>query len=146
MKIQTKFQGELEVAEHQIFMFEKPLLGFEEARRFAIFPAFEEEASPFLMMQSMEKVDLAFYLVSPWIVEADYEFNLTPEQVELLGVTKPEEVNVMALVTLNSEVEKMTANLLAPLVVNVANQRAMQIVLQQTPYTTKHRILKSETA
>ena len=143
MKVQTKFQGEIEALETDFFTFVKPLLGFENQTSFAMVPALEE-ISPFLMMQSIEDVNLAFYLVSPWVVDVNYEFNLTPEQVELLGVKQAEDVNVMALVTLDVNIEKMTANLVAPIVMNMKNQRAMQIVLQQTEYTTKHFILNNE--
>ena len=143
MKVQTKFQGEVEALETDLFTFVKPLLGFEEKTTFAMVPALEE-VSPFVMMQSVEDVNLAFYLVSPWIVKTDYEFNLTSEQVELLDVETAEDVHVMSLVTLNADIEKMTANLVAPIVMNMKNQRAMQIVLQQTEYTTKHFILKQE--
>lgn len=143
MKIQTKFQGEVEVTKEQVFTFKKPLLGFEGEEQFAILPALDE-VSPFLMMQSVQTPGLAFYLISPWVVEETYEFDLTDEQIELLQVSKPEDVNVFALVTVTSDIELMTANLLAPIVINGVTQQAMQIVLQQTSYTTKHRILKVE--
>lgn len=145
MKIKTKFYGEIEVSENELIMFKKPLLGFEKEQRFALIPALDE-VSPFLMLQSTEDINLAFYLISPWMVDEDYEFNLTNEQVELLGVEQPEDLNVLTLITISSDIEKMTTNLLAPIVVNMKNQQAMQIVLQQTDYTTKHPILKAEAA
>lgn len=140
MKIQTKFYGEVEIEETQCLEFVKPLLGFEEQTQFALLPALEG-LSPFSMMQSLEEVNLAFYLIDPWIVDASYEFDLTPEQIEQLEVTTPEDLNVLTLVTIDREVEKMTTSLVAPIIVNMQNQKAMQIVLHQSAYTTKHLIL-----
>lgn len=140
MKIQTKFYGEVEAEITQCIEFVKPLLGFEEQTQFALLPALEG-LSPFSMMQSLEEVNLAFYLIDPWIVDASYEFDLTPEQIEQLEVTTPEDLNVLTLVTIDREVEKMTTSLVAPIIVNMQNQKAMQIVLHQSAYTTKHLIL-----
>lgn len=140
MKIQTKFYGEVEAETTQCIEFVKPLLGFENQTQFAVLPALEG-LSPFSMMQSLEDINLAFYVIDPWVVDVDYEFELTPEQIEKLEVSTSEDLKVLTLVTIDRDIEKMTTSLVAPIIVNMKNQKAMQIVLHQSAYTTKHLIL-----
>ena len=46
-----------------------------------------------------------------------------------------------SLITIpNGSVRYMTANLLAPVVINTQNMQARQIVMEKTSYTTKHRL------
>ena len=48
---------------------------------------------------------------------------------------------IYAILTLaGTEIRDLTANLMAPIVVNAATRRAKQIVLDRSPYTTKHRL------
>ena len=48
---------------------------------------------------------------------------------------------VYTLLTINGgKVKDMTANLMAPVVLNTANMQARQIVLDRSSYTTKHRL------
>ena len=48
---------------------------------------------------------------------------------------------IYAILTLaGNEIRDLTANLMAPIVVNAKTRRAKQIVLDRSPYTTKHRL------
>jgi flagellar assembly factor FliW len=40
----------------------------------------------------------------------------------------------------NGSIRYMTANLLAPVVVNIENMQAKQVILEKSNYTTKHRL------
>ena len=61
--------------------------------------------------------------------------------MELLGVTNDADVLVCSLITIPpTGIPDMTTNLLAPIVINRANMKAKQVVLEKTSYTTKHRL------
>jgi FliW protein. len=49
---------------------------------------------------------------------------------------------VFAIVVIPDEIEKMTANLKAPIIVNAENNKGMQILLDNDDYMIKHPILK----
>jgi len=84
---------------------------------------------------------LAFLLTIPELFFADYSAEIDDATIEELGIEDPEKILVYTLITIpNGSVRYMTANLLAPIVINVANMKAKQIVMDKSNYTTKHRL------
>ncbi len=77
----------------------------------------------------------------PFVFFPDYEFEIDDETLEKLGIRNQEELLIYALITLpGGRVEDMTANLMAPVVINTTNMQARQVVLDRSRYTTKHRL------
>lgn len=138
MIIHTKYHGQMNVKEEQIILFENGIPGFVEEKQFVILPLSED--SPFVAPQSVTSENLAFIVVSPFIFFKNYEFDLDEATAELLDIDKIEDVEVMTLLTMADPFEKTTANLLAPIIVNRKNMLAKQVVLHDSPYTTKHPI------
>ena len=138
-KIKTDRFGEIEIDEKRIIHFKDGIPAFEEEHEFVILPYDEE--SPYYFMQSLNKPDLAFLLTIPEIFFPDYSAEIDDETVEELKIKDAEKILVYALITIpNGSVRYMTANLLAPLVINLENMQAKQIVMEKSNYTTKHRL------
>lgn len=138
-KINTDRFGELEIDEKRIIHFKNGIPAFEEEHEFIILPYDEE--SPYYFMQSLRKPDLAFLLTMPEIFFPDYSAEIDDETVEELKISDAEKILVYVLITIpNGSVRYMTANLLAPLVINIENMQAKQIVMDKSNYTTKHRL------
>ena len=75
----------------------------------------------------------------------DYEFTIDDEVEQELGFTSPEEVLIYAVLTLSgTEIRDLTANLIAPIVINAKTRKGKQIVLDRSSYTTKHRLFPAE--
>ena len=142
-KIMTSRFGEIEVAEESIIHFAAGIPAFEEEREFIIIPY--EEDSPYVFLQSVRTPELAFLMTMPLAFFPDYEFTIDDDVEKELGITSPEEVLIYAILTLEgTEIRDLTANLIAPIVINAATRRAKQIVLDHSPYTTKHRLFPAE--
>ena len=63
------------------------------------------------------------------------------DTIKELGIKNQEDVILYSLITIpNGSVRYMTANLLAPVVINTKNMQARQIVMEKSNYTTKHRL------
>ena len=63
------------------------------------------------------------------------------DTIDELSIKNQEDVMLYSLITIpNGSVRYMTANLLAPVVLNTENMKAKQIVMEKTRYTTKHRL------
>ena len=138
-KVYTSRFGEIEVDENKIVYFKDGIPAFEEEHEFIILPYDEE--SPYYFMQSLNKPDLAFLLTIPEIFFPEYSAEIDDETVEELKIGDAEKVLVYALITIpNGSVRYMTANLLAPIVINIENMQAKQIVMDKSNYTTKHRL------
>ena len=138
-KVNTSRFGEIEVDEKKIVHFDKGIPAFEDETEFVILPY--EEESPYYFMQSLKSPDLAFLLTNPFLFFPDYTFEIDDETLAQLDVKNQDDVFYYAMITIpNGSIRYMTANLLAPVVLNSDNMRAKQVVLEKSNYTTKHRL------
>ena len=138
-KIYTSRFGEIEVDEKKIVYFKEGIPAFENEHEFVILPY--EEDSPYYFMQSLKSPDLAFLLTIPFIFFNDYSFEIDDATVAELDIKEQENVFLYTMVTIpNGSIRYMTANLVAPIVLNGANMQAKQVVLEKSNYTTKHRL------
>ena len=142
-KIMTSRFGEIEAAEESIIQFAAGIPAFEEEREFLIIPY--EEGSPYVFLQSVKTPELAFLMTMPLIFFPDYEFTIDDDVEKELELTSPEDVLIYAILTLDGkEIRDLTANLMAPIVINAKTRKAKQIVLDHSPYTTKHRLFPAD--
>ncbi|AME07248.1 flagellar assembly protein FliW [Bacillus siamensis] len=138
MIIKTKYHGEIRIDEGQIISFENGLPGFNDETQFVVLPLSED--SPFLALQSVKQEHIAFIVASPFIFFKGYEFDIDQSTLELLHIEDIEDVEVMAILTLEEPFENTTANLKAPIIVNKKEMKAKQIILHDASYETKHLI------
>jgi flagellar assembly factor FliW len=140
MNVHTTRFGIVEVDEDRIITFPAGLLGFSSFRRYALLQPDEEGA--FFWLQSVETPELAFVVTDPSLWTPEYEATIRREQMTELGLEKLEDAQVFAIV--NRYDSALTANLQGPLVVNVQNRTAMQLVLADKRWTTRHEIVRLE--
>ena len=138
-KVSTDRFGELEIDEKRVLHFNEGIPAFETEHEFIILPYDDE--SPYYFMQSLNKSNLAFLLTMPELFFPDYAAEIDDETVAELEIAEDDNVLIYTLLTIpNGSVRYMTANLLAPIVINVKNMKAKQIVMDKSNYTTKHRL------
>ncbi|MCE3236443.1 MAG: fliW [Vampirovibrio sp.] len=143
MIINTARFGEVEVAEDRLIHFVEPILGFEKSFRYIILDHAED--SPFKWLQSAEEPELAFVVTNPKFFGIDYEFELSDELVTQLKLEAADDALVLTIVNIPQEDPgKMTTNLLGPIVINQSLRKAMQVVLSDTGYSTKARLIPDE--
>ncbi|MEK5261950.1 MULTISPECIES: flagellar assembly protein FliW [Paenibacillus] len=135
MIISTSIWGDIEVNEKEVYRFEKGIPGFEETTEFVLL---DQDEAPFYYLQSLQQKELSFVLVDPFIFYPEYEFELPDSETEELEIES--NLVVRSILTLHEQVESSTINLLAPLVFNPDNRKAKQVVLHQSPYSTKHSL------
>ncbi|MBQ3443591.1 MAG: flagellar assembly protein FliW [Selenomonadaceae bacterium] len=139
LKVYTSRFGEIEVDEAKIVHFKDGIPAFEDEHEFVILPY--EEESPYYFMQSLKSPDLAFLLTIPFLFFNDYSFEIDDETIKELDIKNQDDVFYYSMITIpNGSVRYMTANLLAPIVINGENMKAKQVVLEKSNYTTKHRL------
>lgn len=138
MVVKSARFGPLEVDEKDFLRFPEGLPGFADQRAFVFLPYGPE--SPFAFLQSVTDPDLVFLLVEPFAFFADYQFEIDDTFARRLGLSEKTPPQIFTIVTVPEKPEEMTANLLAPVVVNPRKGMALQIVLEKAPYTTRHRL------
>lgn len=141
MIIETKHFGSLEVTEDRVITFPQGLYAFEQKQRYILLEN-QDPGNPLWWLQSLDDPALVFVLLNPFLFKPDYEFELSAEDVEELGLENPREAVVFCLVVIPQDVRKMTANLLAPIIINAQLKKGKQVVLLNKNYTTKHLILE----
>ena len=143
--IHTVRFGDFEVEEKSIVHFAQGIPAFEEEHEFVLIPYDEE--SPYLFLQSCTTPDLAFLMTDPYLFFKDYEFEIDDATEKKLGLEKPEDVAVYVLLTIpGGSIKDMTANLMAPVIINQNTLDAVQLVLEKSPYQTKHRLFQQDGA
>lgn len=139
MKLTTRHFGEIEFPDETIINFPEGLVGFEDQKRFVFIENSDPEV-PFHWLQSVDQEDLAFVVVNPMAIKPDYEFEVPKDIEKRMELDSAEDVALLSIVVVPEEIEKMTMNLLAPLVFNAAKRIGFQVVLIDERYTTKHLV------
>lgn len=144
-KINTMRFGKIEEDEDRIIYFEHGIPAFEEEHEFVIIPYDLE--SPYVFLQSVRTPELAFLMTMPFIFFPRYEFSLEDAIINNLGIQEQEDLLVYSLLTIpHGDIKGITANLLAPIVINKNNMQARQVVLEKSHYQTKHRLFPESDA
>ena len=138
MLIQTTRFGAVEIDDSLILEFPAGLLGFSSYRSFALLQP--DENGVFFWLQSTESADLAFVVTDPALWLPDYQANIRKEQMDELGITETSGAQVFVIV--NKRDQSLTAYLQGPLVVNPQNHKAMQLVLAEKKWSTRHELVK----
>jgi flagellar assembly factor FliW len=139
MKIKTKPYGEIEVSEKQKIHFPEGLFGFEQTRDFFLLDSRE---GPFYWLQAADHPELAFILIDPRIFKGDYQLSVREEDYKSIGARDGKEVIDFAIVTVPEDVQKISANLMGPIIINRRNRKARQAISENDEYSVKHFIVK----
>lgn len=140
MIIKTGRFGSLEVADEEIIQIPLGILGFPEFTRFCLVDPGDETL--ILWLQSLDNPDLAIPVLEPKIFKPEYSVRLSAAELRELKLVHIQNSAVFTLLTIGDEITEMTANLRAPIVVNLKQQLARQVVLQENEYSLRHPMFK----
>ena len=141
MKVNTVRFGEIEIEENRIFNFALPIIGFNEMKKFAIIDTNKD--SFFKWLQSIEDPALAFPIVSVFSMNLDYSIDLPDNVVESLKITSVENLLVMNIASIpQDDPQGATINLLAPIIFNLEELLAGQVVLSGSGYDISFPLFK----
>jgi flagellar assembly factor FliW len=104
-----------------------PMPGFPDHRRFVLVRL--DEDGLLYAFTSADDPDLRFLVVPPLAFFPDYAPEIDDETMQLLGVDTPEQVLILLVVTAGESAGEATVNLMAPVLVDQVNRRAVQAVL-----------------
>jgi flagellar assembly factor FliW len=107
-----------------------PVAGFPDHRRYVLVEL--DESSLLRALQSLDDPALRFLVLPPGPFFPDYEPEIGGDWVDQLELTTAEDALVLVVITPGATAADATANLLAPVVINVHTRRAAQIVLDDS--------------
>ncbi|NMH68884.1 flagellar assembly protein FliW [Bacillus sp. RO3] len=143
MKINTSYHGLIDIDQKEVLHFEQSIPGFPNETQFIRLPL--EDNPIFEVLQSIQTPELSFVISNPFHFFKDYDFYLEKSTLAQLGLTREEEVLVFSILTIQNPFEQSTANLQAPIIINSKNNKAKQVILNDTPYQTKHLFVTPQT-
>jgi flagellar assembly factor FliW len=138
MIIETSRFGQLEVDPQRLISFEEGVLGFPTERRYALIQT--GEGSAFYWLQSVERRDLAFVVCDPRMFVTDYTVPVRRDDLDPIELADLASAQVFVIV--NKVEDLLTANFQGPIVVNVDNRQAKQLVLSDKRYSTRHPLMR----
>lgn len=133
--------GELTVPVDSIIEFPSGVIGFPKARRYVML----EHKHPFSWLHSIDDPNLAFVVVDGF--EFGQQFDVKPPIGDRGTDFKEEdEYAILIIVTVRSDPRLTTANLKAPLFVNMRNRKGVQVIFDDARYSTRFPLWSEETA
>jgi len=141
MQITTKNFGIVEYNPEDIINFEDGIPGFEGLHSFLLL-GMSGDDTPFKWLQAIDDTDIAFAIIDQRIFKPDYSPDISEDIIEALKIEDINHLLIYVIVVIPDEIEKMTANLKAPIIINAENNKAVQVILENEKYLIKHPILE----
>ena len=135
MQIDTLRFGPVEVDESKLITFEDGIPGLEEYRAYALLQF--EESYPIIWLQSVDEGGICLPVLDTFAVLSGYVFDIDDEDVKALALGGPEDLHVVSVLVIPDEIQRMTVNLAAPILINTVSGKAKQILLSGSDYNVR---------
>jgi len=131
----------LPVAPSNIFHFPDGLPAFEYVHEFVLLCP--PDIMPFFIMQALEPKDLTFVCIDPFLVCPGYSPVISEADVKALNLVRREEVFLFSVVTVRKNMGEITANLQAPVVINIQTGIGRQILCLEKNHPVRYPLMNA---
>jgi flagellar assembly factor FliW len=125
--------GELEVGRDTIIEFPQGLIGFSNYRNYVLL----DHKEPFSWLHSIEEPSLAFVVIDGFQFGKMYDLSI-PARVKECDFQEDDEYAILIVVTVRESLALTSANIKAPLFVNVRNRRGVQVICEDPKLSTRY--------
>jgi flagellar assembly factor FliW len=139
MTIESREYGTVEISERQQLYFPQGILGFEEYKRYALLDAHKK---PYLILQSLDDVDVAFILIKPELFRHDYDPGLSEDDLDIIALAGPEDKLIFAIVTIPARGGNISVNLQGPIIINKKDLLGVQCISPKEEYRIRHDLIE----
>lgn len=144
MRVQTKFFGEVELDDNKVIEFPNGIIGFEGFKKFAIIYDIEDDRETKISwLQSLEEPTLALPVVDPLAVTTEYAPMIEDELLKPLGNPADEDLLFLLVMTVPSDMTKVTANMKAPVIISTEERKGVQLIVDNADYPVKFNVYES---
>ncbi len=138
MVIKTSRFGLVELKSEDVLTFPEGLLGFQSLRQFVLLDDPNDDI--FAWLQSCEVPQIAFPVLEPELFGHKYAINLNRSDLDSLKLNADQTPGYLTIITIPDDATEMTANIKAPIAINVEQRLARQCVLQDNHLAIKEKI------
>jgi len=136
----TRF-GELTVPADSVITMPSGLIGFSRGQKFIML----EHKPPFSWLQCVDDPNLAFVVVDGFEFGDDYKAPPPVGDLEI-DLKEDDEYAILVVVTVRPNPKDTTANLKAPVFVNLRNKRGVQVIFDNPNLSTRFPLWNEEAA
>lgn len=140
MKVTTKVFGEITVDEDKIITFPQGIIGFPDLTKFALIHDSEKGNETIHWLQSLQETAFAMPVVDPLLIRDNYNPEVEDELLKQLGTLHQDDMLVLVTVTVPKDLTKMSVNLKGPIIINSAERKAVQVIVEGNDYQVKYPI------
>ena len=140
MKLDTSLFGPLEITEEKIIHFPEGLPGFEHLKQFFI--VILDQTRPFMWLQAIDE-DISIPVISPFDIDRDYSPTVDDGIFKELKLEKEADLLVLVVSLIPAEVNLMTANLAAPVLINIVENIGKQVIAEGNEYQVRQPIFEA---
>ncbi|MFA9464531.1 MAG: flagellar assembly protein FliW [Velocimicrobium sp.] len=141
MIVQTRYFGEIDLSEDKIIIFENGIMGFEQFKKFTLLYDSEKEERPSISwLQSLDEKSLALPVINPLLVDEGYNPVVEDDLLKSLGELTDENIAILLVMTIPSDIKKMTANMKAPIIINSDTRKGCQVIVENQDYPIKFKV------
>ena len=131
MKAKTRLFGEIDIEDSKIITLEGGMIGFPDMKKFAlVFDEEKKERGKIKWLQYMDDAEVAFPVMDPVEVKEDYNPTVNDELLKPLGNLTDENTFVLVTVTASKNIEELSINLKAPIIINLDNMKGAQLIVE----------------
>lgn len=137
-KFRTVRFGELDYRAEDVIHLPEGLVGMPALQRWLILEM--GDSVPMKWFQSLDRGDFGFPVSQSYLFLDEYEFPLSRSTRERLGNSSPDDLATLIITTIHPGGDKVTGNLLAPLVIDSETRRGAQLTLDDSAYSIRQEI------
>lgn len=139
MNIKTDYFGDVEYNEEDLLTVQEGFFGFPDLKKFLPLLWTENDDS-LLLIQSVERPEIAFVAIAPTALIPDYSPTLSKEDLEALEAEDSSILSYYAICVIRDNYLKDTVNLKCPLAIHPKTRMARQVILEDQPYGYRHKL------
>ena len=140
MQINTKVFGEITIDDDKIIDFPNGIVGFPDLVQFTLIHDEEKGKDSIHWLQSLQEPAFAMPVMDPLLVCPEYNPEVDDDILKNIGELLPDETLILVTVTVPKELQAMSVNLRAPIVINAAEKKATQVIVDGDEYPIKYPI------
>ena len=142
MTVNTSRFGEVSYSDDDLLIFPRGIPAFEENHKW-ILAGSDDNAIRWL--QNIEDGNLALPVTSPDAVRPDYNAKIPDDELKLIGTKDFSELAFLIVLSVPEGAPwNMTANLRAPILINIRTRKAVQVIALNEEYPIKHLIFPDD--
>lgn len=142
MTAETRLFGTINIEDEKLIVFPEGIVGFPFMKTFALIHDADNADAAIMWLQSMEEPEFALPVIEPPMITDTYNPMVNDEHLMPVGELAEDQIYLLVTITVPPQIEKMSVNLKAPIVINMENNKAVQIIVEDD-YPVKYPIYET---